>query len=224
MKTLKSNLILTGALFLIFIAFTLLVKFVGVCNAGPFASEIGFCSLNLIVASAIGFNETFYKISEVFGFVTFIVIGCFVILGLYQLIKGKSFKKVDAKIYALACFYVLTFIFYLAFEVIVINYRPVLMEGELEASYPSSHTLLSLCVISSALILVKDFISNKKLQIGAYAVGGFIMLATVVTRLLSGAHWLTDIIGGIILSCALISLFYTAVTFIREKQSEKSSN
>ncbi len=221
MKTLKTNLILSGLLFLLFIAFTLLVKFVNVCDAGPLGSEIGFCSLNIAVAKAIGFNETFYKVSEVFGIVTFLVIGCFAILGLYQLIKGKSLKKVDAKIYALACFYVLTFIFYLAFEVVVINYRPVLMDGELEASYPSSHTLLSLCVISSALILLKDFIPNKKLQIAGYIVGGIIMLATVLTRLLSGAHWLTDIIGGIILSSALISLFFTAITFIKEKQSEK---
>ncbi len=221
MKTLKSNLILTGALFLIFIAFTLLVKFVNVCNAGPLGSKIGFCSLNLALANAIGFNEIFYNISEVLGLITFVVIGCFGILGLYQLIKGKSFKKVDVKIYTLACFYVLTLIFYVGFEFVVINYRPILMEGKLEASYPSSHTLLSLCVISSALILIKDYIKSVKLQIAGYIVGGIIMLATVITRFLSGAHWFTDIIGGIILSCALISLFYTAITYIKEKQSNQ---
>lgn len=221
MKTLKSNIILTGALFLIFIIFTILVKFVNVCAIGPLGSKIGFCSLNIAVAKNIGFNETFYSISEVLGLVTFLVIGCFAVLGAYQLIKGKSFKKVDVKIYALACFYVLTFAFYLFFEVVVINYRPVLIEGELEASYPSSHTLLSLCVIGSALVLLEDYLSNKKLETAGYIVGAIIMFATVIVRLFSGAHWLTDIIGGVILSSALISLFYTAITFIREKQSDK---
>lgn len=219
MKTLKSNLILTGALFLIFIAFTILVKFVNVCAIGPLGSKIGFCSLNIAVAKKIGFSETFYSISEILGLITFLVIGCFAVLGVYQLIKGKSFKKVDVKIYVLACFYLLTFAFYLLFEVVVINYRPVLIEGELEASYPSSHTLLSFCVIGSALILLEDFIKNKKLLTAGYIVGAVIMLATVFTRLFSGAHWFTDIIGGVILSSALISLFYTAITFIREKQS-----
>lgn len=221
MKNLKLNLILTACIFLIFIVFTALVKFVNVCPAGPLGSEIGFCSLNVLVANAIGFNKTFYEISEALGFVTFAVIGLFAILGVYQLIKGKSLKKVDVKLYILGCFYILTLAFYVLFEIIVINYRPVLVEGELEASYPSSHSLLSLCVISSALILIKDFIKNPKLQIVGYAVGGIIMLATVVTRLLSGVHWLTDIIGSIILSASLISLFFTAISFIKEKQTNK---
>ncbi len=221
MKNLKRNLLFTSVLFLIFVVFTVLIKTIDVQKAGPLGSEIGFASINLAVFEKFGLSNNFYKLTKLLGFLSFAIIGFFAVLGVYQLIKRKSIKKVDYKIIALGCFYVLVFAFYFLFEIIVINYRPVLANGELEASYPSSHTILSLCVISSALIVLKDMLKDKKwLKITAYCVGIAIMAVMAVGRLLSGIHWFTDIIGAILLSCALVMLFYSSISYLKEKYAD----
>lgn len=217
MKKSKLFSLITASLFLLFIIFTLLVKLVGVQPVGPLGSKIGFASLNAKIFLKLGVNQTMYGVTEKLGLITFLIMGAFVVLGLVQLIKGKSLKKVDYKIWALGAFYVIVLAFYVLFEIIIINYRPVLIEGELEASYPSSHTLLSICVISSAMIVLKDMLASKPIKITAFIVGGILMAVMVVGRLLSGVHWFTDILGGIILSLALVSLFYTTILILKDK-------
>ena len=217
MKKSKLFSLITASLFLLFIIFTLLVKLVGVQPARQLGSEIGFASLNEKIFSKLGVNQTMYGVTEKLGLITFLIIGAFVVLGLVQLIKGKSLKKVDYKIWALGGFYVVVLAFYVLFEIIVINYRPILIENKLEASYPSSHTVLSICVVSSAMIVLKDMLNSKPLKITAFIVGAVLMAVMVVGRLLSGVHWFTDILGGIILSLALVSLFYTTILILKDK-------
>lgn len=214
----KSNIIITVCLFLAFIIFTIVVKLVDVKAVGPLQSEIGLASINLAVFKVFGTSKVMYDITEILGYLTFLVIAFFAGLGLYQLIKYKSIKKVDYKILVLGGFYVVVLIFYAIFELIVVNYRPILIEGKLEASYPSSHTTLAICVISSAMIVASEMLSGKKaLTITVVIIGYALILVTVIGRLLSGVHWFTDIFGGVLLSFALIMLFYTAIEFVREK-------
>lgn len=214
----KSNVIITACLFLVFIIFTIVVKYVDVKAVGPLQSEVGLASINLAVFKVFGTSKVMYDITEILGYLTFLVIAFFAGLGLYQLIKYKSIKKVDYKILVLGGFYVVVLIFYALFEIVIVNYRPVLVEGGLEASYPSSHTMLSVCVISSAMIITSEMLSGKKgLSITVVIIGYALILLTVIGRLLSGVHWFTDIFGGVLLSFALIMLFYTAIEFIREK-------
>lgn len=217
MKKSKLFSLITASLFLLFVIFTLLVKIVGVQPVGPLGSKVGFASLNAKIFLKLGVNQTMYGLTEKLGLITFLIMGAFVVLGLVQLIKGKSFKSVDYKIWALGAFYVIVLAFYVLFEIIIINYRPVLIDGELEASYPSSHTILSICVVSSALIVLKDMLSSKPLKITAFIVGAVLMAVMVVGRLISGVHWFTDILGGIILSLALVSLFYTTILILKDK-------
>lgn len=214
----KSDIIITACLFLVFIIFTIIVKYVDVKAVGPLQSEVGLASINLAVFKVFGTSKVMYDITEILGYLTFIVIAFFAGFGLYQLIKYKSIKKVDYKILVLGGFYVVVLIFYALFEIVIVNYRPVLVEGGLEASYPSSHTMLSVCVISSAMIIASEMLSGKKgLSITVVIIGYALILLTVIGRLLSGVHWFTDIFGGVLLSFALIMLFYTAIEFIREK-------
>ena len=214
----KSNIIITACLFLVFIIFTIIVKYVDVKAVGPLQSEVGLASINLAVFKVFGTSKVMYDITEILGYLTFLVIAFFAGLGLYQLIKYKSIKKVDYKILVLGGFYVVVLIFYALFEIVIVNYRPVLVEGGLEASYPSSHTMLSVCVISSAMIIASEMLSGKKgLSITVVIIGYALILLTVIGRLLSGVHWFTDIFGGVLLSFAFIMLFYTAIEFIREK-------
>jgi undecaprenyl-diphosphatase len=100
---------------------------------------------------------------------------------------------------------------YLFFEIFVINYRPVLIEGILEASYPSSTTLLAMCVMPTAAIQLNRRIKSIKFRKAAVCSINIFTVFMVLARLISGVHWLTDIIGGIFLSMGLVLIYY-AVT------------
>ena len=137
---------------------------------------------------------------------------CFIIafgsLGLMQWIKRKNILKVDFDILILGAFYIIVMAIYLMFESMIINFRPVLINGILEASYPSSTTLLVLCVMPTAIIQLKNRIKNTKLKKCAKLLIIAFIVFMVTARLLSGVHWLSDIIGGIFLSTGLVSMYY----------------
>jgi undecaprenyl-diphosphatase len=100
---------------------------------------------------------------------------------------------------------------YILFEYIVINRRPVLINGCLEASYPSSTTLLVLCVMPSAIMQIKDRIKNRKIRYFIVTLITIFIAFMVVGRLISGVHWITDIIGGVLLSSGLVTMYSSVV-------------
>ena len=208
--------LVTAALFLLFAAFTLTVKLVDVDNVGPEGSAIGCAAINTAVHQTLGTSELWYEISDLFGLVALAVIGIFGLVGLIQLIKRKSLLKVEPTILALGVFYVLVVACYVFFEVVVVNHRPVLMDGVLEASYPSSHTMLVLTVMGSAIVVFRRSVASKTSKIIFECAADAIILITLVGRTLSGVHWITDIVGGVLLSAALITLYVTALRVIDE--------
>ena len=125
----------------------------------------------------------------------------------------------DKKLIALAGLYALTVFFYALFEMIVINYRPIIMPGEIyvEASFPSSHTMLVCVIMGSAFFVLVDYVESKGIRIVMQYVCLFIAAVTAIGRLLSGVHWLTDIIGGVLISLALVTLFTAVCDIIDEK-------
>ncbi|MBQ4541530.1 MAG: phosphatase PAP2 family protein [Clostridia bacterium] len=224
MKKLNKSLITGIVLFVAFAVFTVLVKVVDVAAVGPLGSKVGFSKMNDSIFKGIGTSDTWYSISEVFGIFALIVAGVFVIVGLVQLIRRKNLKLVDNHILALGVFYVVVAMAYIFFEVLVINHRPVLAQGVLEASYPSSHSMLAVCILSSAIIEFHKFFDGKKKQLIALdTISIVIMLVIVIGRLLSGMHWFTDIIGGILLSLALVFLYHGILKII-EKKIEMKNN
>lgn len=207
-KSLNNKAVTLIIFILSFVFFTLLVKFVDVAPIGPHGSSVGFATMNDFFRKIIGVNLILYKITDWSSLVTIPIGLVFFILGLIQLFKRKNLFKVDNNILSLGCFYLLTLITYLIFEFVVINRRPVLIDGHLEASYPSSTTVLSLTVFITAIDQVLIYVKNTKLKIGLILFLGAYSLFLVIGRLLSGVHWLTDIIGAILLSASLISFYY----------------
>ena len=134
-----------------------------------------------------------------------------------QLIKGKSLKKVDGDLYILLGFYVLIGMAYLLFEKLVINYRPIVMDGGVEPSYPSSHTVLAITFLYAAIIMLRRRIKDSQKMTVISIVLLVMMLAIILLRLFSGVHWLTDIIGGVILSVLLISIYNLAMAIYTAK-------
>lgn len=205
----KSNNILMGAvLFACFVIYTVLIKVVDVQAIGPEGSSVGLASINSVFARFFSFNATWYSITEYLGYIAIGVCLGFGLLGLFQLIKGKSLKAVDKELWLLAGFYVVVIAFYALFEIVEINYRPVILEEGLEASYPSSHTVLAICVFLSAVYEFESYLLKSKV-VKNLLQALFIVFAllTVIGRMLAGVHWFTDIIGGLILSLSLVVIF-----------------
>jgi len=195
------------SLLALFLAWTLAVCFADVKEIGPENSAVGFSQLNGFFHSLTGVNMNFYLITDWLSLVPVGVIFGFGLLGLCQWIKRKKFVKVDLSILVLGGFYVTVMLAYLLFEELAINYRPVLINGVLEASYPSSTTLLTICVMITALMQFNSRIKKKVLRLVVAALIIAFTAFMVVLRLLSGVHWLTDIIGGVLLSVGLIMLY-----------------
>ena len=221
----KIYLTATIALFGLFFLFTALVMTVDVQPIGPNGSTVGLASINGAFRDALGttesYNELWYNISELAGLIPLATAGCFAIFGLCQAIKRKSLFKVDSHLFVLAGFYAALLLAYVGFEIIEINFRPVLIEGELEASYPSSHTMLSIGIMTTAIFELHELIKNKKALLIIFDVACIAIALTVLLgRLLSGVHWLTDIIAGILIVSALICLYRYGVILIQNKKEK----
>ena len=214
-KNIDPKLLKIISLFIVSIIFILLVKFYDTNNIGPKYSEVGFSSLNALINNITGYNEIFYKLTKYLGFIPFLLVAYYAYIGIQQLIKRKNLLKVDKKIIILGLFYIAVLLVYIFFEKVVINYRPILMDGELEASFPSSHTMMALCICLSSLLISKDYIKNKKTFKIINIITIIIMFTLVIGRLISGVHWLTDIIGGIIISFTLVSIYEYLITKLK---------
>lgn len=194
-----------------FAAWTLLLRFADVKPIGPDGSTVGLAALNGAVHSLTGVNMTLYTLTDWLGLVPFVTALGFAVLGLAQWLWRKSLLRVDRSLIILGVFYAAVIAVYVFFETVVINYRPILIDGALEASYPSSTTLLVMCVMPTAAIQLGKRIRNPMLRgcavTSVYAFTAF----TVVGRILSGVHWISDIIGGMLLSAGLV-MIYLAVT------------
>lgn len=190
-----------------FALWTLLVRFVDVRSIGPLGSKVGFATVNGLFHHLTGVHMTLYVITDWLGIVPVIFGFGFAILGLVQWVRRKNILKVDYSILVLGGFYLIVLAAYLFFEEVVINYRPVLINNFLEASYPSSTTLLVLCVMPTAIMQLNTRIKHNTLRrIASWSIKAFTAFM-VIGRLLSGVHWLTDIIGGILLSNGLVMLY-----------------
>ena len=214
----KTLIILGFSFIVVFVLWTVLVLFVDVRGIGPNGSSVGFSTLNMFVKDLIGTNMILYVITDWLGIVPIVVALGFAILGLVQLIKRRSLCKVDQGILALGTFYIIVIAVYVLFEYVVINYRPVLINGILEVSYPSSTTLLTLCVMLTAAMQFEARIQNKAIR--KAIVIGIVIFTTfmVIGRLIFGVHWFSDIIGGILFSTGLDLLYFATFRIIRQRQ------
>lgn len=203
---------------MIFVFFTISVKLVDVQPVGPLGSEIGWASLNYPVNAFfaehqfLGGQHFWYTLTNVFGIVAIITAAAFACLGLVQLIRRRSLLKVDREIIMLGIMYAVTIVLYVLFEKIAVNYRPILEDGELAASYPSTHTMIVLCILGTSFLAFPRYIKNGRLRLTAEILCIVIIALTIIGRLVCGVHWLTDIIGGILLSVSIIVFYKVAIS------------
>ena len=191
-----------------FVLWTVLVRTFDVGLIGQNETAVVFATINKFIHNLTGVNMKLYVITDWLGLVPiFCVIG-FGLLGLFQWIKQKNLFKVEGNILILGIFYIVVFAVYFFFEMVIINYRPILINGNLEASYPSSTTMLVMCVMPTTIIQFNIRIKNKILRICINNIIIFFIIFMVIGRLISGVHWFSDIVGGILLSIGLVMMYY----------------
>lgn len=207
----KKLLILGISLLALFIIWTVLICFVDIQQIGPEESSIGFANLNAYIHKLTGVNMLLYTITDWLSIIPITVMAGFTILGLLQLIKRKSPLKVDYSILALGVFYIILIMTYAFFEIVVINYRPIYINGCLEASYPSSTTMLVMCVMPTAAIELNKRIKSVVFRRSITIAITLFTLFIVVGRFVSGVHWITDIIGGALFSSGMVLIYSFAI-------------
>jgi undecaprenyl-diphosphatase len=215
MKRNEKTHLLAGIGFLItFLLWTVLIRCIDVQAAGPGGTKVGFAAFNLWFHKLTGVHMSVYTITDWLGLVSIAVCLGFGVVGVFQLIRRKSLIRVDPDILLLGLYYILVILAYLVFEMVPINYRPILIDGALEASYPSSTTLLVLSVMPTLMFQVGRRCERKTVK---RAVNIFVVLFSafmVIGRSVSGVHWATDIVGSVLLSFGLFKLYQSGVTAI----------
>ena len=215
----KTKLMTGGILGGLFVLYIILLKTVDVAPAGSSQTEVGFSHLNQAFFDAFHDHLALYSLTEALGIAAILVALVFAAIGGIQLIRRRSLLKVDRDIYALGGLYVVLGALYVLFEVIVVNCRPIIMPDatEAEASFPSSHTMLICVIMGSTIMVLKQYVKNDGIRKLLQVLCAAALAVTVLGRLFCGVHWLTDIIGGVLISAALLFLFAGVRDLLQEK-------
>ena len=217
MKQNGKRILFIGIMLIVaFVVWTGLILTVDVQPLGQNGTNIGFATLNCWFHKLTGVHMLIYTITDWLGFIPILVCMIFAGVGLIQLITRKSLFKVDYDIIALGIYYVVVIVAFLGFEMIPINYRPILIEGAMETSYPSSTTLLVLSVMPTLIFQSKRRIENDIWKNIVVILTIFFSAFMVIGRLMAGVHWFTDIVGGILLSVGLFYI-YKGVVLLSKK-------
>ena len=209
--------IIAGVLLILFCALTVSLTFVDVREAGESGAPVGFATLNEAVFEALGQDEISLKLSDLCGVLMIAAVGAFGVTGLVQVIRRKGILRADKELYVMAGGLALLAVAYLFFEVVVINCRPVLEDGELAASYPSSHAMLAVSVAGMGAAYLFKYLKPKFRNglLCGFLVG--LACVTVSLRLFGGVHWLTDIVGGVLLGLVITFVYLSVCALLAQK-------
>ena len=213
------TLLCGGICLFAFILWTYLIQTIDVQPLGQQGTDIGFATFNIWFHGITGVHMIIYHITDWAGLVPVFICFGFGVFGLIQLIKRRSLIKVDCDIILLGVYYVIVIFGYLIFEMIPINYRPIPIAGFMEASYPSSTTLLVLSVMPTLVFQIQRRAKSALVRrlIWVFSIGFSAFM--VVGRTISGVHWFTDIVGAVFLSAGLFFLYKAAVLWCEKTKA-----
>lgn len=214
------NYFITAGVF--FAAFLLLIAGLKTIDVADWelGSKIGFSSLNIGFYKAMGYSAGWHNLTGKVGYAVFAVAAAFAVLAVYQAISRKSLKKVDVELYVLGASYVIVAFLYVFFDFVVINYRPVTVNDKLEPSFPSTHTFMAAYICSSAVVMCFKYLKNETAATVCSCAVSLLGAFIVIGRTLSGVHWVTDIIGGLLLAGALFFAFSGCLEIFSKSEKE----
>lgn len=204
MKRESKDLTISIVLLIGFFIWTALVQMYDVRAIGPQESVVGFATMNAWFHQLTDVNMYLYNLTDWLSVLPLLLILLFAFIGLYQWVSRKCIIYVDFDLLILGAFYIVVLTIFALFEILVINFRPVLINDILEASYPSSTTMLVMCVMPTTIVQIKWRIKHNPSRVLLVAVSAMYMVFMVLARMVSGVHWLSDIIGGALISASLV--------------------
>ena len=223
--TKKRKLYVAGLFYILFLALIVLLYLVDRQPVGE-GTVIGLATVNAWFAmAAAGLNGSWgidgsmdlslelYKLTEYLGYFAILVLCVFALIGLMQLIRRRSLKKVDREILTMGGLFILTLALYVFFEKVVVNCRPIVLPDETgpSPSFPSSHTMMTIVILGSVYMVLKKYVKQPALCAALRVLCILLILVMVCCRFLSGCHWFTDILGGVLVSLALLALFSAVI-------------
>ena len=207
----RRDLVTETALLAAFVLWTALVQLEDVQPAGQNGTCVGLAAFNVWFHGLTGVHMVLYAITDWLGLVPIAVCLGFGAMGATQLVRRRSLSAVDPDLLLLGVYYVLIAATYLVFEAFPINYRPIPIDGVMEASYPSSTTLLVLGVMPTLAYQIARRSKSIQAKVAVVAFVAAFSALMVAGRLVSGVHWATDIVGSILLAAGLFAMYRYAV-------------
>lgn len=179
-----------------------------------------FC-MNEVIFKFFGTNEIWSKVTDILIAVVIGVFACFFAMGVYQWIKRKSLKKVDAELLCMIpCSILIAAIYVIFAKFCIVGYRPILIDGVAEPSFPSSHTLVAVTLLGMMLVALPKYIKKRGVRVALGVLMALVALVIGFGRMASGMHWFTDVMGGLIFGVDLVLLYGIILKITKERQSE----
>ena len=191
---------------LVFVVFTCLVKWVDVRVDGEHA--VGWGAVNFWWRDLVGVNRAWAVVSDA----AVVMTGVAVLIGLgWQLVLVIRSHRLPRAWWVFDLALAAVVLFYVLFQILVVNYRPDLTNHGGEASYPSSHVFW-LSAVCPLLILAFGRMVDSRVWRGVVHVAGCVLgILGIVARVLAGYHWLTDILGGVLLGLVVVAWAWVAM-------------
>lgn len=198
----KSLDIIISILWLILLIFTILVSFVDVKIFNVTNTKIGLYSLNKIfLVNSINSNYINIISNGIF-LICLLVIILMLLLITFEYFKTKKINKNNLNFFI--HFLIMVLIWIIFDKILIINYRPILINGNIEGSYPSTHVMVSTFVLLFLSDQLKKIFKNDKIF---YIISIGLIIIQSISRILLTMHWFTDIIGGLLIGCLLFFTF-----------------
>lgn len=149
-------------------------------------------------------NALYYIVRFLTEFGSYIVISLiFIIIGIYY--------KFNKKFWFIALTFLITILFGYGLKKIIQRVRPDELNwwmNEDSFSFPSGHTLASSCLYLIIFLVFKHENINKTIKNIIRILCIVILVIVPITRLILGVHYLTDLIGGLLLTFSVVFLMY----------------
>ena len=194
----------------IFILFTIMVT--ALDGQTVDGHRLGLATMNGWWRDLVGVNAAWRVVSDVVAVGTVFGAVGLLIVQIVAVVRGRGLRPVVRDWWGVDLVLISLGICYGLFQIVVINYRPLLMHGVAEASYPSSHVLLFATVWPLLILTLWRMTKRRWVRVTVMVVGMMVMLAGIVARALSGYHWLSDLVGGVLLGVTLVA-WYLALQY-----------